>query len=380
MERYMRNNRNGFSLIEVLIAIAVLGVIMAMNSQLLTDIIRGTARQNAIAGAQFETTLGLEMMRTDIENAGFGLPDDSPVVYNEASVAPANLPIFNDAGAVPRALAHSNDTGNAVSAFGYVPSSDYLVIKSPAVGMNNTSGRWAYIGSGGTVKRWNTTDPNNDLDMVAGVDRMIVIRPRGKAGELAQLVVSGADFTLNYATTLSATSLFVPQVAGDIYMAYGMDGRAADGLLRMPFNRADYAVRTNANTRCAPNTGSLEKMTINQSNGGLTSSPLIDCVANMQVTFRLDRNSDGFPEDPTVESLAGLTALLIKQQVKEVRVYILAHEGPMDRGFTYNGANPIHLGDAGLGEDIDLSASFGADWDHHRWKIYTLIVKPRGLY
>jgi hypothetical protein len=189
--------------------------------------------------------------------------------------------------------------------------------------------------------------------------------------------VSGADFTLNYATTLSATSLFVPQVAGDIYMAYGID---TDGSPRMPFNRADYAVRTTANTRCAPNTGSLEKIRINQSDGLLTSSALIDCVSNMQVTFRLDRNGDGFPEDPTVESLAGLTALLIKQQVKEVRVYILAHEGPMDRGFTYNGANPLHLGDAGLGEDIDLSASFGADWDHYRWKIYTLIVKPRGLY
>lgn len=110
--------------------------------------------------------------------------------------------------------------------------------------------------------------------------------------------------------------------------------------------------------------------------------PLINCVANMQVIFRLDRDGDGIPENPSVNDISLLTARQIKDQVKEVRVYILAHEGHMDKkGYQYIGDNPITLGEtAALGKQINMSTEFGADWDHYRWKIYTLFVKPRGLY
>ena len=70
-------------------------------------------------------------------------------------------------------------------------------------------------------------------------------------------------------------------------MMYGVD---QDTNLRMPFNRADYFIsNTNAPSRCAPNTGVLEKVVVNQSDGRLTNFlPLVDCVADMQVIFRLD--------------------------------------------------------------------------------------------
>jgi hypothetical protein len=100
----------------------------------------------------------------------------------------------------------------------------------------------------------------------------------------------------------------------------------------------------------------------------------------MQVVFRLDTNLDGIPEDPPVNDISGLDALSIKEQVKEVRIYILGHEGMMDRSFQYGGANPAIVGPSvALGTAVDLSG-FGAEWRHYRWKVYTLVIKPRSFY
>ena len=128
MKRFLKDQA-GITLIEILVSIAILGIIMAMNMQLLQDMIRGSARQNAIVTTQFETTLGLEMMRTDVGAAGLGLADAiGGISYTE--VVSTSMPAFqyNDATAnVPRALVHSNDgsTGAPV-AQNYIANSDYL--------------------------------------------------------------------------------------------------------------------------------------------------------------------------------------------------------------------------------------------------------------
>ena len=46
----------------------------------------------------------------------------------------------------------------------------------------------------------------------------------------------------------------------------------------------------------------------------------------MQAVFYLDTDADGII-DTTLDSIAALTAKNIRDQIKEIRVYILAHEG-----------------------------------------------------
>jgi prepilin-type N-terminal cleavage/methylation domain-containing protein len=364
----MKKRESGFTLIEILIAIAVLGIIMAMNSTILQEMMRGTRQQGAVAATQFETTLGLEILRADIASAGFGLIDtiQSGIAYNEAVGAPAQL--FNDSpSGIPRAIVQSND----VSAYAtYLANSDYLVIKSPAVGMNDSSGKWSYI-TGSSVHVWN--DAN--LDMTNdGQQRMIVVVPSTKPDKTARLVLdSSNNYEVIYTQGVVGSDFQPP--AGERYTVYGVDN---SDIVR-PFNRADYYVRHSNDTgaNCAPNTGTFIKSVINQvASGGHIEQPLIDCVAGMQVLFRVDTNNDGVADGAPVSSISGYTARQIKENVKEIRVYILAHEGTMDRGFRYNGSNLITLGDV----QIDLQTLVGVNWNRYRWKTYTISVSPRGFY
>lgn len=375
----MCNNEKGFSLIEMLVTIALLGAIMVMNSQLLQSLIGGQRQQASLVSSQFETALGLEVLRNDLGNAGFGLPDQfqsAPSGYSEATSSPHQQ--FNDAPNIPRALIHNND----VSAFAtYLANSDYLVVKSPAVGMNSAAGKWSYI-SGSTVHIWNDLS----LDMVNGTDYMTVVKPRSSLGGRSQLIVDSAtgSYSLQY-TTAAVGASFQPTAAGDRFLVFGVSENTVP---ITPFNRADFYVRqspANVNANCASGTGTLIKGVLNHATNQIGTAdefPLVECVASMQVVFRLDTNADGIP-DSTVSNISGLDALAIKEQVKEVQVYILAHEGTFDNGFTYGGANPITVGPSiALGAQVSLSG-FGTaarPWNHYRWRLYTLIVKPKSFY
>jgi hypothetical protein len=144
--------------------------------------------------------------------------------------------------------------------------------------------------------------------------------------------------------------------------------------------------------RCATGTGILYKATINQTDGGLTELPLLDCVADMQVVYALDTDENGsFTNGVNGDTydngvvLSGLTAEQVRNRVKEVDVYILAHEGQRDPSFTFNNwtgsttcVTCIRVGpDAVLGRDLDISTI--TSYLNYRWKVYTIAVRPTNL-
>jgi hypothetical protein len=186
--------------------------------------------------------------------------------------------------------------------------------------------------------------------------------------------MDGANFYTTYSSSAFPTE-FSPAATAR-FVIYGVD---PDTNLRMPFNRADYYIQRPASIAqaCAPNTGILYKAMINQGDGARNPEPLIDCVADMQVIYRLDTDSNG-TIDSTVNDISGLTAQQVREQVKEVRVYILSHEGEIDRSFKYRNST-ITVGEFGLGRTFNLSATVGSTWANYRWKVSTLVVKPRNL-
>src|SRR6185369_10468477 len=142
------------------------------------------------------------------------------------------------------------------------------------------------------------------------------------------LVTSGTYFARfdNY------SSLIQPHQDGDTYEVYGVDS----GDLTMPFNRSDYYVRTPAtgfSPSCAPHTGVLYKASLRHSDGQFTEMPLLDCVADMQVVYGLDTSGAGLVNSHTIASFT--SDQIIRSQLKEIRVYLLSHEGKKDRGYSY---------------------------------------------
>jgi prepilin-type N-terminal cleavage/methylation domain-containing protein len=284
----MKRGQSGFTLLEILIAIGILAIIMAMNSTLLQQMIRSTRQQGAVVTSQFETALGLEVFRNDLAGSGYGLlaAFSDTVSYTEPTADGDTGAVFSDGSSgVPRPLVHSNSV--AVSTF--IANSDYLVIKSLSVGVDDAANKWTYITSDSTqpVHTWG----DNTLDMDNG-DYMIVIKPRETTDSTAQLVVAGGAYYLMYAGSSLSNTSFLPST-GVRYIGYGVSSATPV----MPFNRADYYVRrstTVTGASCAPGTGTLFKAVANQTaGGGFTEYPVADCVANMQVVFRLDRDSDG---------------------------------------------------------------------------------------
>lgn len=399
------SHQSGFTLIELMITMVVFVLAIAAASQIFVGLLTQFKQQSKIAETNIEGVVGLELLRRDIEHAGYGLPWNIPVTapYSEVP-AGSDGNAYNDCSGVvpcnpPRALVIDN-----LNAANH-NSTDVLVIKAVNVARNAACYKWTHLGAGDVKTTWvpacenvNKYSVSADPNCAGGAStentvRIIVISPGSTTANSRTLVVNDTDNT-DWDTIYSATSNFDPTVPTETSVIYGVGITGGGGNLRMPFNRADYYISTaNVPSRCATNTGVLLKNVLSQNVGSANAGkrddplPLLDCVADMQVIFGLDNDNDGDFEpgaagstDVYSDDLTGLTAAQVRDIVKEVRVYILAHEGQRDLTFTYE-ANPVTVGEFGLGRSFNFTAVASpiADWQNYRWKVYTIIVKPNNL-
>jgi hypothetical protein len=120
--------------------------------------------------------------------------------------------------------------------------------------------------------------------------------------------------------------------------------------------------------------------------GGVGQYPLLECVADMQVVYALDTTAlDTTPVGGVnlycdQACLSAYTAEQIRKMVKEIKVYILTHEGQKDKSYTYP-TSTVQVGDVGQGRAYDLTqlSGIGSEWKNYRWKIYTIVAKPKNL-
>jgi hypothetical protein len=343
---------------------------IAAASQIFTGLLTQFKQQSKIAETNIEGIIGLEMMRRDIEHAGYGLPWVIPagVTYNEAAAG------YNDSpSSPPRAILSGNGAG--------FNNSDELIIKAANVARNGASQTWTHLQTG-DVKR-NGLSGENFVDD----DLIIVLSPGTSDATRRTLIVDGADWD----TTYDASANFSPLDATETYFIYGIAPTSATVItLRMPFNRADYYISTsNVPQRCAPNTGILSKNVISHADGSRADNlPLLDCVADMQVTFWRDTDGDGDIDWSPSDDISSLTVQQIREQVREVRVYIIAHEGQKDITYDFSmGDTREYLSTTEVLDANSRTINFvnlktlvgDPDYKYYRWKLYTLVVKPNNL-
>ena len=412
--RSAMNNHRGFTLLELLITMAlVIGVIMITGSAF-ESILKSTSRIASSEESNIEGVVGLEMFRHDLQQMGFGLPSafQATPVYTEATIAPANK--LNDAPSeVPRAVT----SWESVSGYTTVlAGTDYLAIKATTVGLNKASKKWTFLtytssAAGKIPNRW-----SNSEDNFATSNSVIVInRAFSATGQVTNtMVTNGPTYWATYPVAEMSDASFNPTNPSQVNYLYGV--RDA-GALGMPFNRADYFVArpsdaTSMPTTCAPRTGILYKANVNHGDGELFRYPLLDCVADMQVVFGWDLNGNGVIDESTaydidstkitVSSSIGTNAATIKaimensddirNKLKYIKVYIMAQEGRKDTNFTntntlVGNTLSVVVGDHGPRppNNVSLTKGYTAaelttnEWLNYRWKIYRIVVRPKNL-
>jgi hypothetical protein len=381
-------SRAGYTLVELVVVMAIFMSIIIISSQVFNTIVSQSTQQTKSSQSEIQDVIGLEIMRIDLEHAGYGLPWQLNFVaeFDEGQAATGDLAAgidpkqFNDKN---NATADTNKVPRAVQAAASTTDGrDYLVIKSTLTATSDTTKKWAYvqgIGPASSLRTWGTDD-------LAANERVITIDSRTRT--LIGTSTASADFS--YTITAAnmtppdnvapSTANFQPQRDVDMFLVYGVSSSTD---LRVPYNRLDYYVKrpTGANAmpaRCAPGTGLLYKAAMSHADGTFTQYPLVECVADMQVIFSLDTNGDdGVDVHVAEDGLSALTAKEIRAQLKEIRVYIVAHEGGKDTGYSYASPN-IYVGEYGNGRTLDLNALAGPDYKYYRWKTYKLVI-PKNM-
>lgn len=405
----MTRRQQGFSLVELMITMVIFVFVIASVSQVFVGLLSQFKQQSKIAETNIEGIVGLNMLRRDMEHAGYGLPWNlSGAAYQEAAdnwaLTAQNDKSFNDGP--PDNPLRGTDAAGASNPPGAFRSgdgvgfngSDVLVIKAVNVAQSDASQKWTYLITGNTVKEW-----DQQRERMITSDRVIVIN---FFGGIRSLVLSGGTFTARYVRNnpyldVNPDSLsdagFAPPDETEQRIVYGVaePGSPVTTPLRMPFNRADYYIRRpdTMPVRCADNPahnsiGILYKSVLTQDGALGPEMPLLDCVADMQVIYRRDTDGDG-DIDTSDTDISGLTAEQIRTTLRDVRVYILTHEGQRDPRFTFtnlvtctagpNAGNNVCVrvsdsANASWGRDFDLTTI--TDYEQYRWKVYTLAVQP----
>jgi prepilin-type N-terminal cleavage/methylation domain-containing protein len=404
----------GFTLVEVLVAMALfIGIILITGSSFNTILSQSSSLQRS-EESNIEGVVGLEMLRHDLQQAGYGLFTDlPPMEYSEASVAPAST--YNDSTThVPRPLLAGNDlnsatTDDAGDTYNLITGTDYLVIKGTTVGRSSTAQKWSYMElSGGvpTIKNWPSHAENFENS-----EYFVLLRRQFSTPPRLTIERNAADTSLWFRANSPAFDAYTTQ-GNSVFTMYGID---SDNF-RMPFNRTDYFIArpadaTKVPTVCAPNTGILYKSTVIQNddahNGGkLKYMPVVDCAAEMQVVLGWDMDNNGTVDtwsnaEGSIVSGAGsgadvaaaisqannddITAANIRNRLKVVKIYIIAQDGKKDLG--YSSPAEITIGDDGeksLIHDTGTNSTkaayaLAANMRNYRWKEYRVIVRPKNL-
>ena len=398
-------NNKGYTLIELVVVMAVFLIVIMISSYAFQNIVKRAGQQGRAAETGVAGMVGLEMMRTDIGHAGYGLPwsfQATPPAYKE--IDDGNLPAsglidtttfdnFRDVPpSVPRAIVSGTGSVSSTTNAGI----DYLVVKGVVVGMSPAAKRWNFVNYSGGNHSTFRSKGDSTTDLVNG-DLVVTLSSKFSTtgDETRQLLVDSGNANNYYYTAAgvpnvgTANAAFQPTDSTQTVVAYGIN----TGAIRMPYNRADFYVDKGAAKpkSCASGTGVLYKAVANHA-GGFTQYPLLDCVGDMQVVYDRDINGDGNLTPIDESTITTLTADLIRSQIKDVHVYILTHEGKQDPNFSYpplDATNAVCVAPYSGSTCISsvgrmwtqaaMASTFGANWKNYRWKVYSFTVTLKNL-
>jgi len=393
-------NSGGFTLVELILVMGIMVMVLVISAGAFNTILTNSGRIFKSEESNIEGVAGLEMLRHDLQQAGYGLySENGGFNYLEAvDTLPA---VNNDApNNAPRPLVFNSGMDGTQSVNSYVPLAGtcYLSIKGTTVSRSLTAQRWTFMNMTSThssppvVNSW-----RSGADNLLSTDNVVVVQKQFGVSPKATLVTNQSG---GFYSTFSNTAFKNLSTASNgMYLIYGVDNVP----LRFPFNRSDYfvatpAVATDLPASCAPGAGILYKTMVNHADGKLSYIPVLDCVLDLQVVLGWDTDGDGTIDTwssadgsrvmgtasvATVQSALAtannnsITNLPnIRTNLKIVKVYVIAQDGKKDPAFVNN--SPLALYDEqSLTRPGGLTLT--AAQRNYRWKLYRIVVRPKNL-
>lgn len=432
-------SNKGFTLIELLIAMMVFIIVLVIASEAFNKIITQSAKFSKMEETNIEGVIGLEMMRHDLEQMGFGLPwgwvsrdtsvTEGPQLVNSGFKYAESTDTFgqdlNDApNNVPRAFVGLAPKGNFTAA--------YFGVKGTTAGRSKASQRWTYIpymnySAVGFRESRPVSFASNNPDASSPYDKVIIINSSPNHSEFdRQLVVEPgssntsstiSSFAINYRNDGNIVADYLPTSSGSTYLVYGLLDKGTTQDPRMPFNRTDFFIdNNNVPTFCAPGTGVLYKASVihgSSTGGGYDKMPLLDCVADMQVVLGWDISTSN-PQAGSISAYSSLPAVNggavsvattsaadptaiplassniqtwladpkgLREHLKIVKVYILAQEGKRDPSYSAS-MTTIEVGDQVSNGGLSPKSTYTLSeaQKQYRWKLYRIVTRPRNLF
>ena len=201
----MIKQEKGFTLIELLITMVIFVLVIAAGSQIFTGLLTQFKQQSKIAETNIEGIVGLEILRQDIEHAGYGLPWHVEIDgdgdgndweqltnYNEALTNIFNL---NDAPTNPPRAIVSMNNATFTSPNDIFDGSDYLVIKAVNIAMNGACKKWTTLKEAPFTALYNPrvwTPASENLND-GGDNPYVIVLSMGKTTP-RELIASGSTF------------------------------------------------------------------------------------------------------------------------------------------------------------------------------------------
>lgn len=414
-----KRNNNGFTLVELIVVLAMLVTVLALSHNAFLVILSQVSAQSRLAQSNIQGIIGLELLRSDIVSAGYGLPwNPSDLNYNESDGnKPQNA---SDQKSGPPVAVQVGDNVDFKDDSVVLTGTDYLVLRATKLATNAAAQRWSAMTRQLTYNSVNDIVPNPPSIRLTDWQHVAPFAPSDWVTVLTgfedsdpnnqRRLVTYTDTAVadTYANATAQNTPYAPPIPNlqipphptsidsAPYFVYGIKEKDsdADSAPRMPHNRADYFVsRPTRGTikmpqRCAPKTGILFKGIISQKDGEMFPMlPLLDCVADFQVVFDIDPLNNGsiVEDDAASFSNRKLSAADIRNQLKNIKVYILTHDGKRDDNYTYPsstvGVGPGDGRNSSTGSTFDFQKKMGAGsgWEHYRWKVYRIVVNPKNL-
>jgi len=396
----MIRNQRAFTLIEMVVVMAVFMTVLIISASTFNTVLVQSSKVFRSEESNIEGVIGLEILRHDLQQSGYGLFSEAAVYLYEAASTPALD--YNDApNNTPRPIVVGNNlTSKSSGTKSIMEGSDYLVIKGTSVARTKSVQKWTFLkNSSGVIspQKWVSGAENFTTN-----DKVIVVQKQFGSNVRSTLVPAPSGKI--YYEYSDAGFRNLSSASAGVYTVYGIASPDTTAAKFFPFNRSDYFVArpddASVPAYCAPNTGILYKTTVNHSDGGLNDVPILDCVLDMQVVLGWDVNTDGVidtwsnADGSAVNGLGttteirnalgttnnnSITALPnIRNNLKTIKVYIIVQNGKKDTGYT--STSPLEGGESGEAS-LTRPAGFplAADQMNYRWKLYRVIVRPKNL-